>query len=122
MGELDRLLVSAGARNALRGVTGVLLYDDRRFFQYFEGSLVSVQETYARIKASTRHTLVTEVYSGPITQRHFPHWQMACRKVHPGSIVEVSSQRWDRTRLALVDSGDKPDAIKHLLAFWDGVN
>jgi len=119
MGELDRLLVSAGARNALRGVTGALLYDNVRFFQYFDGSLASVQETYARVKASTRHTVVAEIYNGPITERHFPDWQMGCRKVHAGSIVEISAKRWDRTRIALAAAGKKPEAIQHLLAFWD---
>lgn len=37
MGEVDRLLVSSSAHNSLAAITGVLLYDGARFFQYFEG-------------------------------------------------------------------------------------
>lgn len=122
IGEIDRLLISASALNAQNSVTGVLLYDGRRFFQYIEGAPTHLLRTYDRIKQSTRHDLIAEVYYGPITERHFPQWQMACRQVNPGSIVQVSSQRWDRTRLALVAAGDKPDAIKRLLAFWDAAD
>ncbi|WP_434990035.1 BLUF domain-containing protein [Xanthomonas melonis] len=120
--ELDRLLVSASARNGQLSVTGALLYDGRRFFQYIEGAPANVRETYDRIKQSSRHILVAEVYNGPITERHFPDWQMACRKVSSGSIVEISALRWDRTRLALAAAGRKPEAIQRLLAFWDGAD
>ncbi|PPU15520.1 hypothetical protein XacyCFBP2565_06760 [Xanthomonas arboricola pv. corylina] len=117
--EIDRLLVSASARNGQLGVTGVLLHDGLRFFQYIEGAPADVRETYDRIKLSSRHDLVAEVYNGPITERHFPGWQMACRKVEIGSIVQISAQRWDRTRIALAAAGTKPEAIRQLLAFWD---
>ncbi|MBB5734882.1 hypothetical protein FHT08_000648 [Xanthomonas campestris] len=45
---------------------------------------------------------------------------MACRKVQLGSILEVSAQRWSRTRLALGALGEKPEVIQQLLAFWEG--
>ncbi len=105
MGEVDRLLVSSSAHNSLAAITGVLLYDGARFFQYFEGPPAGVQHTYDRIKRSSRHHVIAEVYNGSIVERYFPDWQMACRKVLPGSIVELSAQRWSRTRLALWSAG-----------------
>ncbi|PPT93000.1 hypothetical protein XaraCFBP7407_19080 [Xanthomonas arboricola pv. arracaciae] len=119
-GEIDRLLVSSSALNAQNSITGVLLYDGQRFFQYIEGSPAHLRDTYDRIKRSNRHDLVAEVYSGQISERYFPQWQMACRKVLPGSIVEVSAQRWSRARLALTVAGEKPRVIQHLLTFWEG--
>ncbi|WP_025984332.1 BLUF domain-containing protein [Xanthomonas phaseoli] len=120
LAEVDRLLVSSSALNAQNAITGVLLYDGRRFFQYIEGSPTHLRDTYDRIKRSSRHDLVAELYSDQITERYFPQWQMACRKVLPGSIVEVSAQRWNRARLALTVAGEKPKAIQHLLSFWEG--
>ncbi|MBZ2440191.1 BLUF domain-containing protein [Xanthomonas perforans] len=120
MGEVDRLLVSSSAHNALAAITGVLLYDGARFFQYFEGPPAGVQHTYDRIKQSARHHVIAEVYNGSIVERYFPDWQMACRKVLPGSIVELSAQRWSRTRLALWSAGNKPEPVSRLLEFWEG--
>lgn len=120
MGEVDRLLVSSSAHNSLAAITGVLLYDGDRFFQYFEGPPAGVQHTYDRIKRSSRHHLIAEVYNGSIVERYFPDWQMACRKVLPGSIVELSAQRWSRTRLALSSAGNKPEPVCRLLEFWEG--
>lgn len=119
-GEVDRLLVSSSAHNSLAAITGVLLYDGDRFFQYFEGPPAGVQHTYDRIKRSSRHHLIAEVYNGSIVERYFPDWQMACRKVLPGSIVELSAQRWSRTRLALSSAGNKPEPVCRLLEFWEG--
>ncbi|MCT8358644.1 BLUF domain-containing protein, partial [Xanthomonas citri pv. anacardii] len=119
-GEIDRLLVSSSALNAQNSITGVLLYDGQRFFQYIEGSPAHLWDTYVRIKRSSRHDLVAELYNDHIIERYFPNWQMACRKVLPGSIVEVSAQRWNRARLALTVAGEKPRAIQHLLTFWEG--
>lgn len=120
LGEVDRLLVTASAINGRLSITGVLLYDGHRFFQYIEGAPANLYDTYNRIKRSSRHDLVAELYNDQITERYFPHWQMACRKVQPGSIVEVSGQRWNRARLALTVAGGKPKVIQHLLSFWEG--
>ncbi|NIJ80647.1 hypothetical protein FHT10_001768 [Xanthomonas arboricola] len=120
MGEVDRLLISSSAHNSQAGITGVLLYDGARFFQYFEGSPAGVRETYDRIKQSSRHVVIAEVYNGSIVERHFPDWQMACRKVLTGSIVELSAQRWSRTRMALSVAGRKPEAVSQLIKFWEG--
>ncbi|AAM38122.1 hypothetical protein GUF72_21555 [Xanthomonas citri pv. citri] len=120
LGEIDRLLVSSSALNAQNAITGVLLYDGQRFFQYIEGAPAPLRDIYDRIKRSSRHDLVAELYNDQITERYFPNWQMACRKVQTGSIVEVSAQRWNRARLALTVVGEKPRAIQHLLSFWEG--
>lgn len=120
VGEIDRLLISSSAHNSLAAITGVLLYDGSQFFQYFEGPPAGVRQTYDRIKQSSRHFVIAEVYNGPIAERHFPGWQMACRKVLAGSIVELSAQRWSRTRIALSAVGKQPEPISQLLKFWDG--
>ncbi|QWN07038.1 BLUF domain-containing protein [Xanthomonas citri] len=119
MGELDRLLISSSAHNSQAGITGVLLYDGARFFQYFEGPPAGVRQTYDRVRQSSRHIVIAEVYNGSITERHFPDWQMACKKVEIGSIVQISAQRWSRAFMALSIVGKKPEAVSHLIKFWE---
>ena len=59
--DLDRLLIDARAHNRMEGVTGVLLHDGHRFFQYFEGPPAGVEKIYARIRDSRMHVGLQEL-------------------------------------------------------------
>jgi hypothetical protein len=47
--DLDDLLLGARTSNSLVQLTGVLVYGDGVFFQFFEGGDVDVVETYESI-------------------------------------------------------------------------
>ncbi len=74
--ELVDLLVESRARNADRGITGLLLYRRGRVMQMLEGDERVVRELYDRIAMDVRHEQVTNVWSGIAARRRFPDWTM----------------------------------------------
>lgn len=71
---LDHLLVDARAHTRLEAVTGVLLHDGHRFFQYFEGPEAGVARSYDRIRASRMHVALEELQRGPVERLYFSLW------------------------------------------------
>ncbi len=121
-GDLDRLLVSARSRNSLVGVTGVLLYGEGRFFQYFEGTREGVDEVYARIKGSHLHRNVVELEHQPIPQRVFSRWFMGFRETPASVLQQLSNEQWAR-ELPWVEGQSMPSpGMAHLLALVAGGN
>jgi hypothetical protein len=60
--ELENLLSQARESNLQNGVTGILLFSDGNFMQYFEGLEAAVSETWQRIRNSKRHTGIIELF------------------------------------------------------------
>lgn len=120
--ELDELVVDASAHNMMNGVTGVLLYEDQRFFQYIEGRQSGVEQAYARVQSAKRHEILVEVFRGAMPERYFSHWNMASRQAKPGTILHLGSARWERARSSLPGHADQPEAMRQLLDFWQSAN
>ncbi|MCL7713147.1 BLUF domain-containing protein [Stenotrophomonas mori] len=120
--DLDHLLVDARAHNRLEGVTGVLLHDGARFFQYFEGTQEAVARIYARIQASRMHVEIEELQNGPVPQRHFTQWHMGCTQTEGSVLQTLSSRQWrhevEFLREDMARAGDLP-GLRELLAFWE---
>lgn len=76
-GQLTHLLARARQRNALEGVTGVLLYAEGSFVQYLEGPTLSVNRVYQRILKDPLHQGIFEVFRESIAEREFFEWDMA---------------------------------------------
>jgi hypothetical protein len=117
--DLDSLLVEARANNAAQGITGVLLYGDGRFFQYFEGGQESVATVYARIRQSKRHHDVVELEYGPLPQRLFRKWFMAFRQAPASVLQKLSQQQWSRERPWVEDHSGTSAGMQELLKFLD---
>jgi len=94
--QLESLLVEARDLNLESGVTGVLLYSDGTFMQYFEGSVESVRITYDRIRDSRRHKDIIEILNEPIAERNFPDWQMGFAQPVQSDLLAISTARWHR--------------------------
>lgn len=75
--QLAQMLRSFRARNEGAGITGIMLYSDRRIMQCLEGPPEQVQPLFERIRADRRHTLVTPLVDGPTPERQFAGWSMA---------------------------------------------
>ena len=73
---LGSLLASARARNAARGLSGLLLYVDAAFIQVLEGGAAEVEALFRRISADARHQRILVLKRGPIAQRRFADWAM----------------------------------------------
>ncbi len=120
--DLDHLLVDARAHNRLEGVTGVLLHDGHRFFQYFEGPEAGVARIYARIRASRMHVALEELRHGPVERLYFSQWHMGCSHTRGSVLQELSSRQWRQEAGHLredVALAGHPPGLRELLAFWE---
>lgn len=80
--DLARLERAAAATNAQHDVTGLLLHDGVRFIQALEGSIDAVQHIMGLIVDDPRHNSIAYSYRGTASQRQFPNWAMAVRRIH----------------------------------------
>lgn len=71
--------VIRGARtnNAIRGITGALIFDGGRFCQYIEGDPDEIERTYASIACDPRHDEIRVLASGYAPVQRFSRWSMA---------------------------------------------
>ena len=76
---LESILLTSRRRNAAAGVTGLLVFDGRRFLQALEGEESAVRTAYDRIQRDPRHRAVVLLSSREITARDFGEWAMASR-------------------------------------------
>ena len=74
--QLSELLRKCRSRNAERGVTGMLLYDQGSFFQVLEGERRTVERLFEKIAEDPRHNRVKKVIIEPIAERAFGDWSM----------------------------------------------
>lgn len=84
--EINEILISSDKNNNALGITGILLYDDRKFLQYVEGEYKNIIPLYDRIKQDNRHDHLAIVSLGIIEEKIFPSWNMANKKVDFGNI------------------------------------
>jgi hypothetical protein len=74
---LEEILAAARRNNARCGVTGALLYSDRRFAQVLEGPPEAVEELFETIQMDTRHDHITVLQVSTPAGRVFGDWSMA---------------------------------------------
>lgn len=89
--DVDAILGSSQHNNALRNVTGLLLYNGRNFLQFIEGDKNDLRWVMQRISCDPRHAGIAGLYEGPAEQRACPDWQM--RRVQ---IAGAPGERRDR--------------------------
>lgn len=70
-------ILDVSRRNNTRdGVTGVLIYHDRLFFQLLEGDRSLVKACYRRICANRLHSTPSLMLQADVDERAFPEWSM----------------------------------------------
>ncbi len=72
--EIARL---SAVNNARDDVSGLLLFNSRRFLQVLEGPQEALHRIYDRIGKDPRHRAVVKLREGPIETREFGNWAMA---------------------------------------------
>jgi len=100
---VSEILAISRRNNATAGVTGLLLYDGKRFLQALEGSEAAVSTTYERIKLDTRHRGIVLLSSKVVEARSFGDWSMQPKRspkprARRYRLLSISSQRVWRTR------------------------
>ncbi len=79
------MLDAARDRNRAAAVTGLLIFDDGRFFQWLEGPADSVSRIWQSIRADERHTDLEILADEPTAHRIFGDWDMKLGLRHPPS-------------------------------------
>jgi len=74
--SIGSILEQSRANNGARGITGMLLYVQRCFFQVLEGDPAVTNAVYDRIQLDARHHRITRIIAEPIVQRSFGEWTM----------------------------------------------
>ena len=74
--ELLEMLAEFRAFNASEDITGLLIYQQRKFMQVIEGPGGPLHALYSRIIADRRHILVLTLVDHPIAVREFADWTM----------------------------------------------
>jgi hypothetical protein len=122
MAELMHLLEGARRRNAEEGVTGLLLYSDRRFMQYLEGPAAALYRVYDTVKHHPLHYGLIDLIRQPLQEREFADWAMAFHLVDAfgqASPVEQDARLADRLAERLRISSRPPSPACGLLSeFW----
>ena len=105
-GDLDRLLAVSRRNNALNGLTGLLVFDGRRFLQTIEGEQAALNATFERIKNDPRHRALVTLSAKRVDARQFADWDMGCERVqhHEGGDLATVV---DRLTADIADAGIK---------------
>jgi len=78
--DVAEILRTSRRNNAAADVTGLLLYNGRRFLQALEGPEPAVRAIYARVAADPRHHAVVVLSERLVAQRAFGAWAMAAAR------------------------------------------
>ena len=83
--NLPAILAAAQRNNRARDITGLLMFNGKRFLQVLEGPSNAVEETFARIQCDPRHRAHVVLSRKTVEKREFGDWSMAFRD--PASTV-----------------------------------
>jgi hypothetical protein len=86
LGTEDLAAIHQTARhfNALDGITGLLVFDGKRFLQIVEGSDEAVDSLIARLRSDPRHSAIEVRDERHVDRRSFPDWSMELVEVSAG--------------------------------------
>lgn len=73
---LGDILAKSQRNNARDGVTGILMYHDRIFFQVIEGAEAVIRSLHRRLLTDPRHTAMSIMWEGEVALRNFADWVM----------------------------------------------
>lgn len=118
--QLAELLRRARVRNQAAGITGMLLYSERSFFQVLEGNVGDVDACYTRIQLDPRHGKVTRIIRETIARRSFGDWTMGFSEVAPNALNEIDGLNDFFGDKSCFDGLDSGRAKKLLTAFAAG--
>ncbi len=102
--ELVGLTEAAQARNRSESITGLVLYDDARFFQWLEGPDDSLSRVMNSISNDVRHTDIEILTCQRTGTRTFPGWDMKL------ALAGAAPAKW--TREVITPSHETLEALR----------
>ena len=91
--ELKALLNESRGLNLPNFITGLLLYSQGAFVQFFEGPSHATLDIYTRIRASRRHKDIVELMNDKVDARCFPDWSMGFTPEANSDLLALSTAR-----------------------------
>lgn len=79
--DFHDILDTSRENNLKNGVTGILVRDEKTYFQYLEGHKCAVAECLLCIAGDRRHTHMTSVFSANTQALFFDGWSLAEAKL-----------------------------------------
>ena len=117
--ELLDLLAISRRNNERSGITGMLLYKERRFLQVLEGDETAVRATYARIEGDPRHRDAVLLITEQEQQREFADWSMAFQNLDDDRARETPGfSPFLGTELSAQEFKDDPSRARQLLRIF----
>lgn len=92
--RLSEIMGDASEFNRRAGVTGVTLFDGRRFLSYMEGPPDELDVAFSRAAGATSHCNLIEIARGRVGQRRLPYWPMRCIPVSAPELVQLVGADW----------------------------
>lgn len=78
---MKSILTASRRNNASDAITGLLMFNGKRFMQVLEGPPEAVQATFARICGDRRHRAPVLLSQTAVSHREFGDWSMGYRAV-----------------------------------------
>lgn len=75
-GEVFKIIEKSAQNNAPAGLTGFLIFSNKRFFQVIEGAQSDLDALLRTLEKDPRHHSINIVHRAPIATRSFPSWRM----------------------------------------------
>lgn len=79
--DVESILSVSRRNNDRVGLSGLLIFDGRRFLQVLEGEGAAVRATVQRIQTDPRHRAIVKLSERRVTEREFGEWAMAWNRV-----------------------------------------
>jgi hypothetical protein len=77
LADVEGILETSRRRNRQDEITGLLVFDGKRFLQVIEGPYQAIETTFARIAKDPRHRALVKLATRSVEAREFGHWAMA---------------------------------------------
>lgn len=81
--DVEEILHGSRRRNEQDQVTGLLIFDGKRFVQALEGPFETVEATFSRIAVDPRHRALVKLSSRHVDRREFGNWSMGSHLTGP---------------------------------------
>lgn len=92
--QIDTILLQARDFNAHVQVSGILLYDGQRFFQYLEGTPYAATEAMWRIRHSSLHDHIHLLADASAPAREFNRWYMDFGQTTASHLQQLENMAW----------------------------
>jgi hypothetical protein len=91
--DVEAILRTARAANALDGITGLLVFNGTHFMQVVEGAPHAIDDLIDRLRRDRRHSGLEVRDEREIAERFFPHWTMELVRVKSRNYEAIEALR-----------------------------